>query len=492
MADNEDLIDQFCAITGSDRNLAANLLEACNSNLEMAINMHMENESAPPAPALAPPQASAALQRSISPSLPAGPSAVERNGEVSGDIDEDGVRAPIPQTQETLVEAGYEGYEMQNRRHASRAVRVRSVFDGFRNFEEETRRLEERGGETIEPPGYSKSKKRTLEDLFKPPLDIMFQGDWQSARDSAANSGRWLLVNIQDPKEFQCQVLNRDLWSHDGVKSIVSEHFIFWQQYRQSDEAQRYMTFYKITNWPYISVIDPRTGENMITWNKMDAGSFAEIITEFLSLHPTIDSNGSQPPRKRQKVDEGGSSNIAEMDEEAQMAAAIKASLEQMVSSKDTEENDDGDNIELSDFDDTVDTSKDSLSETPRGEKSKLESLTTPVNGEHNGPIAEDGGQNGKDEEIGWRKYLGEPGDELTNILIRFPDGEKDPWNYPATSKLKALIEYIGERGYPSQLYEVLTNFPRRIITKLDLDKTLKDVELCPRETVFVQLKDED
>lgn len=121
--------------------------------------------------------------------------------------------------------------------------------------------------------------------------------------------------------------------------------------------------------------------------------------------------------RKRQKVDEGGSSNIAEMDEEAQMAAAIKASLEQMVSSKDTEENDDGDNIELSDFDDTVDTSKDSLSETPRGEKSKLESQATPVNGEHNG--SEKGGQSVKDEDIGWRKYLGEPGDELTNILIR-------------------------------------------------------------------------
>ena len=38
--------------------------------------------------------------------------------------------------------------------------------------------------------------------------------------------------------------------------------------------------------------------------------------------------NAGSPPR---------SSNIAEMDEEAQMAAAIKASLEQMVSSKDTE-----------------------------------------------------------------------------------------------------------------------------------------------------------
>ena len=41
-----------------------------------------------------------------------------------------------------------------------------------RNFEAETRRLEE--GEP-EPPGYSRSKKKTLEELFKPPLDIMHQ-----------------------------------------------------------------------------------------------------------------------------------------------------------------------------------------------------------------------------------------------------------------------------------------------------------------------------
>ena len=65
---------------------------------------------------------------------------------------------------------------------------------------------------------------------------------------------------VQDAEEFQCQVLNRDLWSNQGVKSIVREHFVFWQQYKESDEAVRYMTFYKISDWPYIAIIDPRTG----------------------------------------------------------------------------------------------------------------------------------------------------------------------------------------------------------------------------------------
>ena len=74
-----------------------------------------------------------------------------------------------------------------------------------------------------------KGKKRALEELFKPPIDIIFKGDLQTARDSAISAKKWLLVNIQDAGEFQCQVLNRDVWSNEAVKTILREHFIFWQ-----------------------------------------------------------------------------------------------------------------------------------------------------------------------------------------------------------------------------------------------------------------------
>ena len=68
-----------------------------------------------------------------------------------------------------------------------------------------------------------RGKKRTLEDLFKPPIDIIFKGDLQTARDSATSAKKWLLVNIQDAVEFQCQVLNRDVWSNEAVKSILRQ-----------------------------------------------------------------------------------------------------------------------------------------------------------------------------------------------------------------------------------------------------------------------------
>ena len=133
-----------------------------------------------------------------------------------------------------------------------------------------------------------RGKKRTLEELFKPPIDIIFKGDLQTARDSATSAKKWLLVNIQDACEFQCQVLNRDVWSNEAVKTILREHFIFWQQYKESKEAQRYVTFYQtkkakkcqktVSEWPYVAILDPRTGELMVTWQKLDAATFCDLV----------------------------------------------------------------------------------------------------------------------------------------------------------------------------------------------------------------------
>jgi hypothetical protein len=37
------------------------------------------------------------------------------------------------------------------------------------------------------------------------------------------------MINVQDPTEFACQVMNRDLWSDSFVKDIIRESFIFLQ-----------------------------------------------------------------------------------------------------------------------------------------------------------------------------------------------------------------------------------------------------------------------
>ncbi|XP_023330095.1 UBX domain-containing protein 7 [Eurytemora carolleeae] len=182
--------------------------------------------------------------------------------------------------------------------------------------------------------------------------------------------------------------------------------------------------------------------------------------------------------------------HVADMDEEAQLAAAIKASLvETLAASNPQEEEDD---ISLGGWEDESDSNLLPGSNPVNG---RLEDTgSNPVNGRLEGTGEPEKGEpckavNGGGDES-WKKYLGSTDDPLTSILIRFPDGSKDPWNPPATSKLKALVLFVGSKGFDLEDHEIVTNFPRRVISELDQEMSLKDHQLFPRETVFVQLKD--
>lgn len=304
----EEAVEQFRAITSADDSIARSLLSACSGNVEMAVNMHMEG---------------------IAVGEPDKADSAAASDKAAGgdDEDEDGVRAPIPQKPaETLVGAGYEGYELNVRRGTNpHRARVRTVFDGFRNFGAEGAAAASSSGASANLP-VSAGKKRSLEELFKPPVDITFKGDWQAARDAAEAGKKWLLVNVQDSREFACQMLNRDVWSSEAVKTILREHFVFWQQYQESDEAQRYMTFYPVSAWPHIAVVDPRTGEQIVRWDKLDDPScFCDLVAEFLSRNGSLDKEEAPvraPAAKRSKKGE-----ILDAGEDEQLAAAIRASL---------------------------------------------------------------------------------------------------------------------------------------------------------------------
>ena len=169
----EEAVEQFRAITSADDNIARSLLSACAGNVEMAVNMHMEGIAVGGGGgggglekvAASDSAAAKSTQSECSNSL----------GKTDGGDDEDDVRAPIPQKQETLVGEGFEGYELNVRRGANpHKVRVRTVFDGFRNFG-----AEGAASSSANLP-VSAGKKRSLEELFKPPVDVTFKGDWQA------------------------------------------------------------------------------------------------------------------------------------------------------------------------------------------------------------------------------------------------------------------------------------------------------------------------
>ena len=54
------------------------------------------------------------------------------------------------------------------------------------------------------------STQRRLANLFRPPFDIISVLNLDEAKYQGRQLKKWILINIQDSLEFQCQVLNRD------------------------------------------------------------------------------------------------------------------------------------------------------------------------------------------------------------------------------------------------------------------------------------------
>lgn len=91
--------------------------------------------------------------------------------------------------------------------------------------------------------------------------------------------------------------------------------------------------------------------------------------------------------------------------------------------------------------------------------------------------------------ESDWESYLGSSSDPESKLMLRLPDGSRDIVSMPCSSKLMALVKYVGSKGYSNEQYELVTNFPRKEISYMDFDITLKDAGLYPQETVFIQAR---
>uniref|UniRef100_A0A2K6BNJ4 UBX domain-containing protein 7 n=1 Tax=Macaca nemestrina TaxID=9545 RepID=A0A2K6BNJ4_MACNE len=463
------LIQQFTAITGASESVGKHMLEACNNNLEMAVTMFLDGGGIAEEPST-----SSASVSAVRPHT------------------EEEVRAPIPQKQEILVEPEPLFGAPKRRRPA------RSIFDGFRDFQTETIRQEQelRNGGAID------KKLTTLADLFRPPIDLMHKGSFETAKECGQMQNKWLMINIQNVQDFACQCLNRDVWSNEAVKNIIREHFIFWQVRRRVNQKDS----------PYVSIWTPRTGQKLVEWHQLDVSSFLDQVTGFLGEHGQLDGLSSSPPKKCAR-----SESLIDASEDSQLEAAIRASLQEThFDSTQTKQDSRSDEESESEL---FSGSEEFISVCGSDEEEEVENLAKSRKSPHKDlghrkeenrrpltepPVRTDPGTGTATNHQGLpavdSEILEMPPEKSDGVvegidvngpkaqlMLRYPDGKREQITLPEQAKLLALVKHVQSKGYPNERFELLTNFPRRKLSHLDYDITLQEAGLCPQETVFVQ-----
>ncbi|KAH7062063.1 hypothetical protein B0J12DRAFT_224833 [Macrophomina phaseolina] len=265
----------------------------------------------------------------------------------TGSTGESEVRAPMARTTETLVGpgGGYDEDDMHNAIMAQMAARRRgapgrpgifnqqntgpSVWEGDGSDPNERRRnLATSTGGASE----ASSKSNLLAEMYRPPFEIMCRLPWDEVRDQGKEDLKWILVNVQDPAIFDCQVLNRDIWKNDQIKETIKENFLFLQYNKDDPRGNTYMNYYfqardSEDSYPHIAIVDPRTGEQVKVWSgppvpkPMD---FLMQLHEFLDRY-SLNANARNPVAKRKP--ENKKKDVHRMTEEEMLEMALQQSM---------------------------------------------------------------------------------------------------------------------------------------------------------------------
>ncbi|KAF2099219.1 hypothetical protein NA57DRAFT_38829 [Rhizodiscina lignyota] len=267
-----------------------------------------------------------------------------------GDSETEGVRAPMARRTETLVgpdaDWGTDTGDMRTAITEQLRMRERARMGIFN--QRDTSSIWSEGAASSASPTLmhqrelsaatggasdSSSKSNLLAELFRPPFDMMFHGPWDSARDNGKEEEKWLLINVQDPSVFDCQVLNRDIWKNEGIKETIRENFLFIQYNKDDPAGLEYIQYYFPAHeshdaYPHIAIVDPRTGEQVKIWS----GRPVPQPTDFLmQLHEFLDryslkANARNPVAKRKP--ERTKLDVDRMTEEEMLEMAMQNSLE--------------------------------------------------------------------------------------------------------------------------------------------------------------------
>lgn len=78
-------------------------------------------------------------------------------------------------------------------------------------------------------------------------------------------------------------------------------------------------------------------------------------------------------------------------------------------------------------------------------------------------------------------------GENITKIRIRTPAGTMLERRFTTDTPLRILLNYITGEGFLVDEFKVISSWPRRDLTTLDYENTMKDLKLYPQETLILE-----
>lgn len=296
----------------------------------------------------------------------------------------------------------------------------------------------------------------------------------------AQNEHKFIFLYLHSPEHPFTPGFCRGTLCSEVVIQFLDANFICWAALPNIGEGFHLASTLRAATFPFCAVVAPASGDNIAVLRQLEGPvSPAELVE---TLQRTMEEQGLAFGSGRAKEEEKRRAD-RRLREEQDLAYLAALRIDQ-----DKEKHDSSTSGQAVPF----------PKQTARAEA--IQKSNNNARGKGNSQMIQGSLKQqqttGKHKEttrtggVLHRDNAGGKGDaEVTQILIRFPNGERKEHSFLSTDKIQAIFHYVDSLGLAGVgKYRLVSNFPRKVYGSDEMGMTLKDAGLPPKASLFLEL----
>lgn len=284
----------------------------------------------------------------------------------------------------------------------------------------------------------------------------------------AEDDHKFMFLYLHSPEHPFTPSFCRETLCSEVVVQFLDANFVCWGALANRGEGLQMGATLQPASFPFCAIVAPASGDNLAVLQQIEGPVSPAELVEILQR--TMEEQGLAfgSARAKEKEKRRADQRLRE-EQDAAYAAALQADQEREILTKNLHS--EARVQKQAEASNRVNNEKDKQSAT-KIQHSKVKEATT--------------SRETQPKDVASRGN----GAQVTQILIRFPNGEKREQSFLSSDKVQAIYRYIDSVGLGGGVgnYRLISSFPRKVYGVDQMGLSLKDAGLHPRASLFLEL----
>eukprot|EP00245_Coleochaete_scutata_P007812 TRINITY_DN23582_c0_g1_i1.p1 TRINITY_DN23582_c0_g1~~TRINITY_DN23582_c0_g1_i1.p1 ORF type:complete len:513 (-),score=117.01 TRINITY_DN23582_c0_g1_i1:700-2238(-) len=304
---------------------------------------------------------------------------------------------------------------------------------------------------------------------YGPAHPAFLETNFMEAVRLAGEQFKFLFVYIHSAEHSNTPAFCRSALCSEPVIRFVDENFVAWGGDVRGSEGFQMSNVLKASTFPFCCIVTGSTGQRVALLQVVEGPKTPEELVEV--LRRVLEEQGPMLVAQRMEMEERALSRRLREEQDAAYQAALLADQERELKRKEEAER-----------------LQREAAEAAKRKQEEEEAARRAAEAVAEREAALERRRIEKAAALGPEP---EKGPDVTQVLIRFPNGDRKERRFPRTAPVQAVYDYVDSLGgFKAVHYSLVSNFPTTVYGPETLSLPLESVGLHPHASLFLQEHD--